>query len=56
MINDLFSAGAAVQIDYSTLDLRHGSSFAYGLGVNLGVVIKPVSPVSIDLTYATRRT
>jgi long-chain fatty acid transport protein len=52
-INDMFSAGAAVQIDYSTLDLRHGSSSAYGLGVNLGVVIKPVAPISIGLTYTT---
>jgi long-chain fatty acid transport protein len=52
-INNMFSVGAAVHIDYSTLDLRHGSSPAYGLGANVGVVFKPIAPLTIGLTYTT---
>ncbi len=52
-INNMFSVGAAVHIDYSTLDLRHGSSPAYGLGAKLGVIYNPIAPVSIGLTYTT---
>ncbi len=52
-INDMVSVGAAVQIDYSTLDLRNGSSPAYGLGASLGVIIKPIDPVIIGLSYIT---
>ena len=52
-INDMVSVGAAVQIDYSTLDLRNGSSPAYGLGGSIGVIIKPIDPVTIGISYIT---
>lgn len=49
--NPNFSLGLAVHIDYSNLDLRNGSSFNYGLGVQLGAIFKPSDMVSIGATY-----
>jgi len=48
-----FSVGLALQIDYSSLDLGNGSSFNYGIGVELGAIYKPMDMLSIGLTYVT---
>lgn len=49
--NDKFSVGLAVQIDYSSLDLGRGSSFNYGLGVQLGAIYKLTDMISVGATY-----
>ncbi len=51
--NENLSLGMAVQIDYANLDLRSGSSFDYGLGVELGGIYKLSDAVSIGATYVT---
>jgi long-chain fatty acid transport protein len=49
--SEKFSAGLAVHIDYSSLDLGYGSSFNYGLGVELGIIYKPTDQLSLGLNY-----
>ncbi|MCL5024558.1 MAG: outer membrane protein transport protein [Nitrospirae bacterium] len=49
--NDKFSVGLAVHIDYANLDLRSGSSFNYGVGVQAGAIYKPTDMLSIGATY-----
>lgn len=51
--NEKFSLGLALHIDYSSLDLEHGSSFNYGLGAQLGAIYKPNDMVSLGLTYVS---
>ena len=48
-----FSVGLALQIDYSSLDLGNGSSFNYGIGVELGAIYKSTDMLSFGLTYVT---
>ena len=45
------SVGLAVHIDYSSLDLRNGSSFNYGLGAQLGLIYMPIDNLSLGFTY-----
>jgi len=52
-VNPNLSFGLAVHIDYSALDLGSGSSFNYGLGVQLGALYKPMDMLSIGLSYIT---
>jgi len=52
-VNPNLSLGLAVHIDYSALDLGSGSSFNYGLGVQLGALYKPMDMLSIGLSYIT---
>jgi long-chain fatty acid transport protein len=47
------SVGAALHIDYAVLDLGSGSSPAYGVGAQLGVLYKPTKSLSLGLTYIT---
>lgn len=47
------SFGLALHIDYSNLDLGSGSSFNYGVGVELGALYKPMDMLSLGLTYVT---
>lgn len=47
------SLGIALHIDYSSLDLRNGSSFGYGFGIQPGLIYKPVDNLSLGLTYST---
>lgn len=47
------SVGAALHIDYATLDLRHGSSPNYGIGAQLGALYKPAKNLSLGATYIT---
>jgi long-chain fatty acid transport protein len=51
--SDALALGAALQIDYATLDLRHGTSPNYGVGVNLGLAYAPMDAVMLGLTYTT---
>ncbi len=47
------SVGLAFHIDYSSLDLRSGSSFNYGYGVQPGIIYQPVDNLSLGLTYTS---
>lgn len=47
------SVGLAGHIDYATLDLRNGSSPAYGFGAQLGVLWQPTTRLSLGATYIT---
>ncbi len=50
--NENFSVGLGVHIDYSNLDLKRGSSFNYGLGVQLGAIYK-TDMISLGVTYVS---
>ncbi|MGA7874205.1 MAG: outer membrane protein transport protein [Desulfoferrobacter sp.] len=47
------SFGAALQIDYSTLDLREGTAQNYGIGVQLGTIYKITDALSFGLSFVT---
>ncbi|SHF76079.1 long-chain fatty acid transport protein [Desulfacinum infernum DSM 9756] len=47
------SFGAALHVDYATLDLRAGSSTGYGLGVQLGAIYKASDTWSFGLSYTS---
>ncbi|GLI33038.1 OmpP1/FadL family transporter [Desulforhabdus amnigena] len=49
--SDCLSFGLAFHLDYETLDLRHGSSYDFGWGVQLGTLYKPTDNISLGLTY-----
>jgi long-chain fatty acid transport protein len=48
-----FSLGGAIHIDYATLDLRNGSSPAYGLGAQFGLIYKPFERFSVGANVVT---
>ena len=48
-----FSVGLAAHIDYATLDLRNGSSPAYGIGAQVGLLWRPVDQLSVGFSYVT---
>jgi long-chain fatty acid transport protein len=50
---DQLSFGLAVHVDYSSLDLRDGSSFNYGIGAQIGMIYKITDQVSFGLSYVT---
>lgn len=54
--NNLFSIGLAAHIDNGSLDLRSGSSSGYGIGAQLGIIIKPHDCLSLGATYITPQT
>ena len=45
------SVGAALQINWAQLDLGEGSAHAFGVGTQVGVLYKPIDPLSIGVTY-----
>ncbi len=47
------SLGVALHVDYALLDLRHGSTPAYSVGGQFGVLYKPTPAFSLGLTYTT---
>lgn len=49
--NERFSLGLAAHIVYSNFDLRSGTAFNYGLGVQLGALYKLTDAISIGATY-----
>jgi long-chain fatty acid transport protein len=50
---DQLSFGLAVHVDYSSLDLRDGSSFNYGIGAQVGMIYKITDQISFGLSYVT---
>lgn len=46
-----FSVGLAAHIDYATLDLRNGSSPAYGFGVQVGAMYRPTQQLTLGIVY-----
>ena len=52
-VNDWLSLGAALNIDYSTMDLGGGNSAGYGIGGQFGIIVKPHDKISLGLTYIT---
>ncbi len=52
-LNEQFSLGLGVHIDYSSLDLKAGTSYNYGLGVQLGAIWKPLDRLSLGFTYVS---
>ncbi len=51
--SDTISLGVAAHIDYSSLDLRSGSSFNYGFGGQAGLIWKPIDMLSLGLNYVS---
>lgn len=45
------SVGAALQINWAQLDLGQGSAHTFGVGTQVGVLYKPIDPLSIGVTY-----
>lgn len=45
------SVGAALQINWAQLDLGQGSAHTFGVGTQIGVMYKPIDPLSIGVTY-----
>ena len=52
-ISSQWSVGLGVQVDYSTLDLGNGTSSAFSLGVNPGIIYHPIDPLTFGLSYTT---
>lgn len=52
-VTDWLSLGAALHIDYSTLDLGSGVTSDYSVGGQFGAIIKPHDKVSIGVNYVT---
>jgi long-chain fatty acid transport protein len=52
-ISPQLSVGAALHIDFSTLDLGSGSTVAYSAGAQFGVVYKPMPVLSLGLMCVT---
>jgi len=50
LVNDHFSAGAALHIDYANLDFGEGASHGYGVGIQLGALYK-TGPMSFGISY-----
>lgn len=51
--SEKLSLGAALQIDYSTLDLGAGTAQSYGIGAQFGVIYKMTNNVSWGLSFIT---
>lgn len=47
------SFGLALHVDYASLDLKSGSSFNYGFGIQAGLICKPVDNLSLGLNYVS---
>ncbi len=45
------SVGAAFQLNWAQLDLGDGSSHTFGYGTQLGIIYKPIDPLSIGVTW-----
>jgi long-chain fatty acid transport protein len=52
-VNDWLSLGAALNIDYSTMDLGRGNGANFGIGGQFGIIVKPHEQISLGLTYIT---
>jgi long-chain fatty acid transport protein len=52
-VSSSLSVGLALHIDYANLDLRSGSSFGYGVGIQPGIIYKPTGNLSLGFTYTS---
>jgi long-chain fatty acid transport protein len=50
-----FSIGLAPIVEYSNLDLGEGSSWAYGFGIQTGIIYKATNYLSLGLNYISPR-
>lgn len=67
-INNIFSVGAALNLDYATLNfdagrsqttgaiVAHDSNSQFGYGFQFGLLVKPVSWFQVGLAYVSRQT
>jgi long-chain fatty acid transport protein len=53
--NEKFSVGLGLHVDYSALDLRQGSSFNYGFGVQVGTLFKVSDSITLGATYISEQ-
>lgn len=51
-LNSQVSFGLSAHLNYSSLDLRGGSSFNYAFGLQPGVIVSPIENLSLGLTYS----
>ncbi|MGC2423385.1 MAG: outer membrane protein transport protein [Nitrospirota bacterium] len=47
------SVGAALQVNWAQLDLGEGSAHTFSFGTQVGVIYKPIDPLSLGVTYQT---
>jgi long-chain fatty acid transport protein len=52
-VNHWLSLGAAVHIVYSALDLGSGQGTNFGIGAQIGAIVKPVPKLSLGFSYTT---
>lgn len=52
-LNPQISFGVSTHLNYSSLDLRGGSSFNYAFGVQPGIVFLPIDDLCFGLTYSS---
>ncbi len=52
LVNDNFSVGASLHIDYAALDFAQGTSHNYTAGIQLGAIYK-FEPFSFGISYVT---
>lgn len=45
------SVGAALQVNWAQLDLEEGSAHTFSFGTQVGVIYKPIDPLSLGVTY-----
>ena len=50
---DQLSVGVGMHVDYSTLDLRNGSSSGYGIGAQVGAIYKVTDQLSLGLDFVS---
>lgn len=50
-----WSVGLAGIVDYSNLDLGHGSNWQYAFGIQTGAIFKPIDNFSLGLNYISPR-
>jgi long-chain fatty acid transport protein len=51
--NHWLSLGASLHVVYSTLDLGSGQGSNFGVGAQIGAIVKPTPKLSLGLTYTT---
>jgi long-chain fatty acid transport protein len=53
LVNDWLSIGAALNVEYSALDLQQGNGANFAIGGQFGIIVKPHDKISLGLTYIT---
>ena len=52
-VNPWLSLGGSLHIVYSVLDMGSGQGSNFGVGGQIGAIVKPLPQVSLGLTYTT---